>query len=204
MNKIRNIIKKEIYSALKEEVSSKVKGYKYSVGEKVILKHKSWPKPRTMVVSIPGELPELKHGAITIHFSQINMKDFDFIVPEKIKSDIENENNLEYNKFFKKVRKNRLYGKEREKAESQLSNIWFELHDLEQELIELRRDVSDAMREMDLAAGDYIQQHGNLDDTFGNEWGEKLNAIDNEINAKKLEIKKVEQRKNAIEAKLDA
>lgn len=204
MNKIRNIIKKEIYSVLKEEVSSKVKGYNYSVGERVTLKHKSWPTPRTMVVSRPGTTPELKLGAITIDFGIINMKDFDFIVPDKIKSDIEKENNLEYNKFFKKVRKNRLYGKERERVESQLSDLEFDLISLKQELKELRQDVSDTMKEMEISAGDYIQQHGSLDDTFGNEWGKKLNDIDDEINVKKLEIKKVEQRKDALEAKLDA
>lgn len=81
--KLKNLLIEKSYTPLVRlynSIKSDIINYNFKRGEKVLVKHKSWEEPRTMIVSKPGKQPILKRGGIEVDLKFIS--GYDFVLPE--------------------------------------------------------------------------------------------------------------------------
>jgi len=81
--------------------------------------------------------------------------------------------------------KKRVYGKRRDKMESDLREITIYIGDL-------MRERSILYRDMELEAGQIQSSGGQIDDEFGNRYGEELNRVESELEKLKAKRDKIE------------
>ncbi len=102
-----------------------------------------------------------------------------------------------------KAPKGRVYGKQRQEIESKIWKLENDIFDLKRDLKDLQVQKNYMMIDMENEAGQLQSKGKEIDDKFGNEWGEKLNKIDEEIKNLYVEIKKIQDKILPLEIKLN-
>ena len=153
------------YMIIKHEIPT----YSWTRGEEVVVKHQSWPEPRTMEVTKTTPKPELKSGGIVIDLS-LGLSKYEFIIPANRIPELEKATKKTITRSRKRGLTKREYTRMLKDAVSGHTHADYSI------IYDLAENVLTHFDYWDLV--DYMSKH--VDEWFN--WNNKRNLIDQIVN----------------------